>query len=146
MRKTLGLAMLAAAFAYGGANAQQVNVKIGVLSDMSSLYSDIAGQGSVVAAQMAVEDFGGKVNESGPPRELVLAVIFVAVATVMAFVGEGVARTFTKFEPLEAYKLDLIRSRSRRMGLNTNAYSAAMARSLVVSASSTVPSSLTATP
>jgi branched-chain amino acid transport system substrate-binding protein len=36
-------------------------VKIGVLTDMSGLYSDIGGQGSVVAAQMAVEDFGGKV-------------------------------------------------------------------------------------
>ena len=57
MRKTLGLAMLAAAFAYGGANAQQVNVKIGVLSDMSSLYSDIAGPGSLVAAKLAIEDF-----------------------------------------------------------------------------------------
>jgi branched-chain amino acid transport system substrate-binding protein len=36
-------------------------VKIGVLTDMSGLYSDIGGQGSVVAAQMAAEDFGGKV-------------------------------------------------------------------------------------
>src|SRR5467141_3057825 len=33
-------------------------VKIGVLSDMSSLYSDIGGGGSVVAARMAIEDFG----------------------------------------------------------------------------------------
>src|SRR5438046_4969391 len=33
-------------------------VKIGVLTDMSGLYSDLGGQGSVVAAQMAVEDFG----------------------------------------------------------------------------------------
>jgi branched-chain amino acid transport system substrate-binding protein len=39
-------------------------VKIGVLSDMSSLYTDLSGQGSVVAAQMAVEDFGGKVGEA----------------------------------------------------------------------------------
>src|ERR1700734_2684221 len=37
-------------------------VKIGVLSDMSSLYADIGGAGSVTAAQMAVKDFGGKVN------------------------------------------------------------------------------------
>jgi branched-chain amino acid transport system substrate-binding protein len=37
-------------------------VKIGVLTDMSGLYSDIGGQGSVIAAQMAVEDFGGKVK------------------------------------------------------------------------------------
>jgi branched-chain amino acid transport system substrate-binding protein len=36
-------------------------VKIGVLTDMSGLYSDLGGQGSVVAAQMAVEDFGGSV-------------------------------------------------------------------------------------
>ena len=33
-------------------------VKIGVLSDMSGLYSDLGGQGSAVAAQMAVDDFG----------------------------------------------------------------------------------------
>ena len=37
--------------------AQTVNVKIGVMNDMSSLYSDIGGQGSVVAAKMAVDDF-----------------------------------------------------------------------------------------
>ena len=32
-------------------------VKIGVLNDMSGLYADLAGPGSVVAARMAVEDF-----------------------------------------------------------------------------------------
>src|SRR6476469_4460119 len=57
MRKTLGLAALAAVLACGGANAQQVNVKIGVLSDMSSLYADIGGPGSVAAAKMAIADF-----------------------------------------------------------------------------------------
>ena len=57
MRKILGLAALAAALACGGANAQQVNVKIGVLSDMSSLYADIGGPGSVAAAKMAIADF-----------------------------------------------------------------------------------------
>jgi len=36
-------------------------VKIGVLADMSGLYSDLSGIGSVNAAQMAVEDFGGTV-------------------------------------------------------------------------------------
>src|SRR6266705_6209635 len=35
-------------------------VKIGVLNDQSSLYADLAGQGSVVAARMAVEDFGAE--------------------------------------------------------------------------------------
>jgi branched-chain amino acid transport system substrate-binding protein len=44
------------------ANAQSSDtLKIGVLTDMSSLYADNAGQGSVVAAQMAVDDFGGTV-------------------------------------------------------------------------------------
>ena len=57
MRKTLGLAALAATLACGSANAQQVNVKIGVLSDMSSLYADIGRPGSVAAAKMAIADF-----------------------------------------------------------------------------------------
>ena len=57
MRKTLGIAALAAVLACSGANAQQVNVKIGVLSDMSSLYADIGGPGSVAAAKMAIADF-----------------------------------------------------------------------------------------
>jgi branched-chain amino acid transport system substrate-binding protein len=51
---------LASAVAATGAQAQISGgvVKIGVLSDMSSLYSDIGGPGSVVAARMAVEDYG----------------------------------------------------------------------------------------
>src|SRR5258706_10715333 len=36
-------------------------VKVGVLTDMTGAYSDLAGPGSVVAAQIAPEDFGGKV-------------------------------------------------------------------------------------
>jgi branched-chain amino acid transport system substrate-binding protein len=57
MKKVLGLAALAAVLACGAANAQQVNVKIGVLSDMSSLYADIGGPGSVAAAKLAIADF-----------------------------------------------------------------------------------------
>jgi branched-chain amino acid transport system substrate-binding protein len=57
MKRLLGLAALSAALACGTANAQQVSVKIGVLSDMSSLYSDIGGPGSVAAAKMAIADF-----------------------------------------------------------------------------------------
>jgi branched-chain amino acid transport system substrate-binding protein len=57
MKKFMWLAALAAGLACGGANAQQVNVKIGVLSDMSSLYSDIGGPGSIVAAKLAIADF-----------------------------------------------------------------------------------------
>ncbi len=35
-------------------------VKIGVITDMSGSYADLSGKGSVLAAQMAVEEFGGK--------------------------------------------------------------------------------------
>jgi len=48
----------------GSATAQELSdntVKIGVLTDMSSLYSDSTGAGSVLAAQMAIDDFGGQV-------------------------------------------------------------------------------------
>ncbi len=44
-------------------------VKIGVMNDMSGLYADIGGPGSVEAAKMAIADFGGKVL--GKPVELV---------------------------------------------------------------------------
>ncbi len=61
----LALALPAAAEISGG------KVKIAVLNDQSSLYADITGQGSVVAARLAVEDFGGKV--AGVPVEIVFA-------------------------------------------------------------------------
>jgi branched-chain amino acid transport system substrate-binding protein len=51
------IAFAAAALIAGAANAQTVNVKIGVLTDMSSLYADDNGAGSVAAVQMAVRDF-----------------------------------------------------------------------------------------
>lgn len=57
MKKTLGLAALAALLLAGTASAQQINVKIGVLTDMSSLYADDTGIGSVIAAKLAAEDF-----------------------------------------------------------------------------------------
>ena len=69
------LAIVAAAL-LGGAMAAQAQtsnkpIKIGVLSDMSSLYADQAGLGSVEAARMAIEDAGGKIGDR--PIELVSA-------------------------------------------------------------------------
>ena len=54
--KTLTLAGLAAMMMAGSALA--VDVKLGVLNDRSGIYADLSGEGSVVAARMAVEDFG----------------------------------------------------------------------------------------
>jgi branched-chain amino acid transport system substrate-binding protein len=53
----MSLAALAVLLACGTASAQQINVKIGVLTDMSSLYADATGPGSVAAAKMAIADF-----------------------------------------------------------------------------------------
>jgi branched-chain amino acid transport system substrate-binding protein len=62
MKLKLAAALVSAAFAVGAGSAQaQVSdgvVKIGVLTDMSSLYTDLSGKGSELAARMAVEDFG----------------------------------------------------------------------------------------
>jgi branched-chain amino acid transport system substrate-binding protein len=52
----LGLALIASAHGQSPADA----VRIGVLNDMSGVYSDDQGPGSLLAAQMAVEDHGGK--------------------------------------------------------------------------------------
>jgi len=59
--------------AVGAARAQVSDdvVKVGVLTDMSSLYSDINGPGAVVATQMAIDDMGG--NVLGKKIELVQA-------------------------------------------------------------------------
>ena len=46
-------------------------VKIGVLTDMSGVYADYGGPGAVMAAKMAVEDFGGKMF--GKPIEVLSA-------------------------------------------------------------------------
>jgi branched-chain amino acid transport system substrate-binding protein len=46
-------------------------VRIGVLNDQSSVYADLGGPGSVVAARMAIEDAGGKVL--GKPIDLLVA-------------------------------------------------------------------------
>jgi branched-chain amino acid transport system substrate-binding protein len=42
----------------GQAYGQEISVKIGVMNDRSGLYADLTGEGSVVAARMAAEDFG----------------------------------------------------------------------------------------
>jgi branched-chain amino acid transport system substrate-binding protein len=71
-RTLLSLAVVATLGA-GAAQAQISDniVKIGVLSDMSSLYTDLAGAGSVIAAKMAVEDSG--IEKRGVKVEIVSA-------------------------------------------------------------------------
>jgi branched-chain amino acid transport system substrate-binding protein len=56
-RITVSLAFAAALWFAPAAQAEDITVKIGVLNDMSSLYADTTGQGSVTAAKLAIEDF-----------------------------------------------------------------------------------------
>lgn len=50
-----------AALLVGGAAGAAEPLKIGVLEDMSGVYADITGEGSVAAAELAIADFGGEV-------------------------------------------------------------------------------------
>jgi branched-chain amino acid transport system substrate-binding protein len=73
MRKLFGLlfgaVLTAGAAAPALAQISDDVVKLGVLTDMTGLYSDATGKGSQLAAQMAVDDFGGKVR--GKPVEVI---------------------------------------------------------------------------
>jgi branched-chain amino acid transport system substrate-binding protein len=72
MKMKLVAAAAAVVLSAGGAQAQQWSdgtIKIGVMNDMSGLYADITGIGSVIAARMAVEDF--KAAQKGLKVEIV---------------------------------------------------------------------------
>ncbi|WP_313298536.1 ABC transporter substrate-binding protein [Diaphorobacter sp.] len=64
----LAALLTAAGLCTGTAMAQENKVKIGLITDMSSLYADVEGKNGAVAIQMAIDDFGGKVL--GMPIEL----------------------------------------------------------------------------
>ena len=68
-----GVAVVGLAFTWSLASAEMSGgkVKIGVLTDLSGPYEQNSGVGSVEAAKMAAEEFGGKVN--GVPIEIVSA-------------------------------------------------------------------------
>lgn len=65
---------------------------------------------NVVATGGDLIFFGGELKPDGPPREIVLPVIFLAVAALLACIGNGIAETFGKMRNLEAYQFDLVGS------------------------------------
>ena len=68
-RKSFLASLMLSSFLATAANAE--SLKIGVLNDQSGVQADFAGTGSVIAARMAVQDFGGTV--AGMPVEVVTA-------------------------------------------------------------------------
>ncbi len=73
--KTITLAVTAAvALGFGASASAQISgdvIKIGFITDMSGLYSDIDGAGGVEAIKMAIADMGGNIN--GKKIELITA-------------------------------------------------------------------------
>ncbi len=73
---TKAVAALFAAATATGVMAQGISndvVKIGVLTDMSGTYSDLAGRGSVIAAEMAIQDFSKNRTVLGKKIEVISA-------------------------------------------------------------------------
>ncbi len=64
-------------------------------------------------------------DTSGPPRWLVLPVVFVVVAAVMTCLGDGVARAFQRMGNLDAYQLDLVGSLLGTIGFGLLAFARA---------------------
>jgi branched-chain amino acid transport system substrate-binding protein len=91
------IALTAVALLAGPSAAQMSDgiIKIGVLNDQSSLYSDLAGQGSVVAARMAVEDYGAAA------KGLKVEIIF-ADHQNKADVGSAIARQWYDVDKVDA--------------------------------------------
>lgn len=85
------------------ANLSDDKVKIGVLTDMGGVYSDITGQGSVEAVRMAVEDFGGEVL--GKPIEVV-----GADTQLKPDIGSTIARRW-----IENEQVDVINGAGRKL-------------------------------
>jgi branched-chain amino acid transport system substrate-binding protein len=96
--RLLGAALALAAISLLPAQAQISDnvVRIGVLTDLSGPASDATGMGSVTAARMAIEDFGGKVI--GVPIELL-----AADSQLKPDIGAGIARRW-----YDSDKVDLI--------------------------------------
>jgi branched-chain amino acid transport system substrate-binding protein len=99
MKRKLISTLVGAALAVGaGAASAQISdgmIKIGVMSDMSSLYADIGGPGSTLAAKMAVEDFGAA--KKGMKVEVVSA-----DHQNKADVGSSVARQWYDVDKVDA--------------------------------------------
>ena len=89
MVAAIGVLVLSAAHA-----ADTTPLKIAVLNDQSSVYADFQGIGSVIAAQMAVEDYGGKAG--GRPVE-----VLSADHQMKADVGASIARRWIDLDNVQ---------------------------------------------
>lgn len=131
-RLTGSLLVLAALGVCGNAAAQprahlsHDAVKIGVLTDLSGIYAHIGGEGSVVAARMAVEDFGASVL--GRPIQVVAADhqnrVDVGAHRAIAWLErEGVDMITDSLNSAVAIAVSHVAAKRRRIVINTGAAS-----------------------
>ena len=97
------------------ANAQD-RVRIGVLNDQSGVFSTYQGIGSVIAAQMAVEDYGGKA--AGKPVDVITADHQNKTDVGSASRGDGTTMTATTLS--STCRTRQLRSRSANMSEQKN--------------------------
>src|SRR6266566_834127 len=94
LRLKISVIAAAGVLLMSGAQAQE-KVRIGVLNDQSGVFATYQGIGSVVAAQMAVEDYGGKA--AGKPVE-----VLSADHQNKPDIGVGIARRWYENEGVDA--------------------------------------------
>jgi branched-chain amino acid transport system substrate-binding protein len=93
------LSLLFAATSFGPVSAQipDNTVRVGVLNDMSGPYADLSGKGSVIAAQMAAEDFAAQAGPNAPK-----VTILSADHQNKADIGAAIARRWVDQEAVDA--------------------------------------------
>lgn len=125
---TLALMLGAAGLMAGAAHAED-KVKIGYITDMSSLYADVEGKNGGVAIQMAIDDFGGKVL--GMPIEMVSAdhqnKADIAASKVREWIDtQGLTMIFSGTNSGTALALAKIAEEKKRVLINNGAASSAL--------------------
>ncbi|HRP20843.1 MAG TPA: ABC transporter substrate-binding protein [Alicycliphilus sp.] len=121
--------MVAAAGLAGTAAQAQDKVKIGYISDMSSLYADLEGKHGATAIQMAIDDFGGKVL--GMPIELMSAdhqnKADIAASKAREWIDtQGLTMIFSGTNSGTALALAKVAEEKKRVMINNGAASSAL--------------------
>lgn len=99
IRNCVLAAAIACSALAGTASAEPIRVKVGVLNDMSGVYSDTGGPGSVVAARLAIEDFA---KDSATTGAEVRVDLVSADHQNKPDVGSGIARRWFDQEGVDA--------------------------------------------
>ncbi|MDU7588236.1 MAG: ABC transporter substrate-binding protein, partial [Acidovorax sp.] len=125
---TLAFVLGAAGLMASTAHAQD-KVKIGFITDMSSLYADVEGKNGGVAIQMAIDDFGGKVL--GKPIELLTAdhqnKADIAASKAREWIDtQGLTMIFSGTNSGTALALAKVAEEKKRVMINNGAASSAL--------------------